>query len=67
MTEKKYCETCAMWDNKHDKPMGQCRSSQVAEDEGQVDTTAMLLYEYSEGGTFSTGPKFGCVHHTEKT
>jgi hypothetical protein len=23
----------------------------------------MLIYEYSEGGVFWTGPDFGCVHH----
>jgi hypothetical protein len=62
------CSTCAFW-----KPSDgiyspeqtkECTSPKFFEWEGQPQTDDCLVYPYSEGGTFYTGPNFGCVHHT---
>ena len=57
MTLKK-CETCKFRDKE-----GRCSSPKLGEDIGQSDKQKidMLIYEYSEGGGFWVGPKFGCV------
>jgi hypothetical protein len=44
---------------------GICRSDKLIEDWGQGHGADMLVYPYSEGGSFWTGPDFGCVHHEQ--
>ena len=58
----KCCETCKYRDN------GYCISTKISEDFGQQKEEAedMLIYSYSEGGSFQVGPKFGCVHHEKR-
>jgi len=69
-----YCETCKHWKFPHREYAlddaiigGECTHEKLCEDWGsnsyKVDA---LVYSYSEGGDFWTGPKFGCVHHEEK-
>lgn len=71
-----HCKTCKDWkpcatDNlfanlniKEDKRAGgTCKSDKLTEDWGQGHDADMLVYTYSEGGSFWTGPDFGCVHH----
>jgi hypothetical protein len=70
------CKTCKHWmphSNKYPnharedkKAGGLCQSETLVEDErtwGHGYGADMLIYEYSEGGVFWTGPDFGCVHH----
>lgn len=68
-----HCKTCKYWSPARKKyPLlpasddvgagGFCQSQKLAEDIGQHDAD-MLVYSYSEGGDFWTGPDFGCVHH----
>ncbi len=70
------CKTCKHWIPYSDKyPKGPrwiekergfgglCQSEKLTEDGGQSYGADMLVYEYSEGGEFWTGPDFGCVHH----
>jgi hypothetical protein len=40
---------------------GICGNENLTEDYG-VHGDDMLVYPYTEGGEFWTGPKFGCVH-----
>ena len=55
-----YCETCKKRDVN-----GRCTSEKVDEDYGYSDEKKqdMLIYDYTEGGGFWVGPKFGCIHH----
>ena len=57
-----YCETCKFRVNE------KCTSNKLDEvgplDAGQAQD--MLIYDYQEGGGFSVGPRFGCVHHEKK-
>ena len=55
------CGTC-----KHRDATGYCLNDKLDEDFGQSDVKKadMLIYEYSEGGRFWVGERFGCVHHT---
>lgn len=55
------CKTC-----KHRDKDGDCTSNKLADDWGQNDEekSDMLIYSYSEGGSFWVGENFGCVHHT---
>ena len=57
------CITCLFRD-KH----GFCNSEKIDETMGQSDEKKadMLIYSYSEGGSFWVGEYFGCVHHKEK-
>jgi hypothetical protein len=54
------CETCKFRDND-----GRCTNEKLAESWSQSieEKQDMLIYDYSEGGGFWVGPKFGCVHH----
>lgn len=58
-----YCETC-----EHRDMHGFCLNRKLDEDYGHTpaEKEDMLLYSYTEGGTFHVGPKFGCVHHEPK-
>jgi hypothetical protein len=59
----KNCETCKFRSND-----GYCQNKKLAEDGSQSNEERqdMLLYDYSEGGGFWVGPKFGCVHHSDR-
>jgi hypothetical protein len=64
------CKTCERWEpcaidpcNEDTRAGGICRSDKLTEDWGQRRGADMLVYAYSEGGSFWTGPDFGCVHH----
>lgn len=63
MNEGKYCNTCRFRDAEN-----YCTNSKLAEEIGQSgqERTDMLIYDYSEGGGFTVGDKFGCVHHEMK-
>lgn len=49
----------------HRDATGYCTSEKLAEDLGHRDEERadMLIYDYTEGGGFWVGEKFGCVHH----
>ena len=51
-----YCKDCKF--NKS----GRCENEKIDEDYGQDDRSDMLIYDYSEGGGFSVGDMFGCIH-----
>ena len=62
----KTCDTCKFRDAEFET----CECPKIQEDWGQrkeSDATDMMLYSYSEGGSFWVGPKFGCIHHEPKT
>ena len=54
------CKTC-----KFRSDGGYCTSKKISEDRGQSDHEKqdMLIYDYTEGGSFWAGPEFSCVHH----
>ena len=60
------CKTCLFWSKDVTKADwkisgGICTSEKLTEDFGyEADN---LVYSYNEGGSFWTGPEFGCVHH----
>lgn len=58
-----HCETCL-----HRNDQGNCKSPKLDEDDHDPSQQRdnMLLYSYTEGGSFWVGPQFGCVHHTPK-
>ncbi len=64
------CKTCNDWTamapygRNEDYEHRKCDSQKLTE--GFFGVTAdMLVYPYTEGGVFYTGPEFGCVHHSE--
>lgn len=61
------CKTCKHWAPHLDGHLlhlgGRCNSDKLAEYDTEVTASDMLIYDYSEGGGFNTGPAFGCVHH----
>ena len=65
------CKTCKHWapctsaaHGENDKKAGGiCSSDKIVEDYGQGHGADTMVYSYSEGGEFWTGPEFGCVHH----
>ena len=59
----KYCETCKF------RVDGLCTSEKMAEGDywyTEDQSQDMLIYSYTEDGSFAVGPKFGCIHHEEK-
>ena len=62
-----HCKTCAHWEPsdvvRERAKDGRCKNEKIDEDYGQEDKRDMLIYSYSEGGSFRSGPEFGCVHH----
>lgn len=66
------CKTCKHWkreqlptDNVRNTG-GMCRSENIRENWSfDYYQPANMVYDYSEGGGFWTGPDFGCVHHSE--
>lgn len=65
----KHCETCLFWEKVDPRKIpyedmnigGFCQSPHISEEYGYSPIS--LVYSYSEGGQFWTGPKFGCVNH----
>lgn len=65
------CKTCIHWVASHLNEaewMKECRSPKLMESGDQYrngfeNARDVLIYSYSEGGYFNTGPDFGCVHH----
>ena len=64
----KHCETCIHWADRelpYNKVVRECGNERLSDDYHDAEPDG-LYYSYQEGGTFFTGPKFGCVHHKEK-
>jgi hypothetical protein len=64
-----YCKDCRFREAKEgggDAYYHCANLSAMAEDVGQEDTEAMLIYSYNEGGLFYVGPMFGCVHFEKR-
>lgn len=72
------CRTCAHWvDSQHKNDFGEvmneranmkyCVCPKIGESMALHNDpgTDLMIYSYNEGGEFSTGPDFGCVHHRE--
>lgn len=63
------CKTCIFWSKDITSqytwkvPGGICTNSKLTEDIYGNDN---LTYTCNEGGSFWTGPEFGCVHHKER-
>ncbi len=63
------CKTCVYWSKEETnyKPQqigGWCSSEKLVECFGDSSYEPdVLVYSYHEGGSFWTGPDFGCVHH----
>ena len=55
-----YCKDCKF--NKQ----GKCTSNKIDEDCGQDGREDSLIYSYYEGGSFSVGGMFGCVHFKQR-
>lgn len=63
------CKTCIFWTKDITKSNwrisgGICTSKKLTEDSDYAADS--LVYSYDEGGSFWTGPEFGCVHHKER-
>jgi hypothetical protein len=64
----KTCDTCAYWDKlaeelwNNSKP---CMNNKLSNPDIDylLGAEDMLFYEYNEGGSFYTCPRFGCIHH----
>ena len=79
-TVPRTCKTCRWWVDKpqplvdHERPGDQFREcgniNKIGEayrsEAGEREVLDAMRYSYHEGGTFWTGPDFGCVHHEEK-
>ena len=72
------CTTCKHWVPANEKyprnhwdedkqAGGLCESPKLTEDHEFRHDADMLVYPYTEGGEFWTGPKFGCVNHEAKS
>jgi hypothetical protein len=59
-----YCETCK-WRSEG----GYCENNEkiLEGDHWEKNKEDQLVYSYQEGGSFWVGPKFGCVHHENRT
>ncbi len=66
------CATCKYWNAAdgagYSKGFGVCENNGKLMEPGDPGDSAMdvLVYKYSEGGCFYTGPEFGCVHHAQR-
>lgn len=64
------CKTCVHWTDiaPYDQPerfmVRMCECPKFQEDFYSHEEDS-LCYSYLEGGKFYTGPKFGCIHHSE--
>ncbi len=65
------CKTCKYWtkSGKSEPPGkeagGYCQSEKITEDYTGKHEADMLVYPYTENGSYWTGPEFGCVHHDQ--
>ena len=65
------CKTCVHWNQAiaaaYRGPAesgGFCKQEKITEEYGDSSyTNDAMVYSYHEGGSFWTGPDFGCVHH----
>jgi len=61
------CATCKSWRrvrSVREDAGGECLNEKLREKWGDASHEPdALVYSYSEGGGFWTGPDFGCVHH----
>lgn len=76
----KFCKTCKSWTPFNEKYPGHgymkedpvcdggiCESDKLTEPtEQNAHMANTLTYAYDEGGSFWTGPEFGCVHWEER-
>ena len=64
-----HCKDCALWDLNDELSEGRrwCTSDKICERWDAADgADNLLVYSYNEGGSFSSGPEFGCVHFQER-
>lgn len=62
------CETCKHWKQSLRTPAyGECTNEwKIHEDYGsEAMDTDHMIYSYLEGGRFTTGKDFGCVHFSQ--
>ena len=64
------CKTCQHWDEVRplwgrNIELAECLSGKFMEGDHDYDTDC-VIYTYEEGGSFLTGPDFGCIHYEEK-
>ena len=73
------CRSCGKWEpyltafpnrifaeSEEKKAGGLCCSDKLVEDHSGLHEKDMLVYPFTEGGHFWTGPDFGCVHWEPK-
>ena len=54
-----HCKDCDWWKNKHCLNKEKIGENICWDEDKNID---QLSYQYNEGGSFQTGPMFGCVH-----
>ena len=64
------CNTCKHWRNaekefRDEVAGGFCNNKKITES-FDIRKRDWLVYSYNEGGSFWTGPDFGCIHHKTK-
>lgn len=65
------CKTCRYWgegfyrDDDADRICDHPKHGECV-DSNHKGATDLLIYPYSEGASFITGPNFGCIHHEAK-
>lgn len=70
--ETKTCKTCMFWSgealfgNPDRFTQRECTHDKLREYYFADAADDDLVYPYQEGGSFYTGPNFGCVHHVKK-
>lgn len=64
------CDNCKHWDVKDEREgRNRCACKKLVTATWlsiQVDAYDSLVHEYDDGGSFYTGPKFGCLHFEQK-
>ena len=70
------CKTCKHWTpyavaypggwhmDPEQRAGGYCKTDKITEYWYGSYKPDQLVYSYMEGGTFWTGPNFGCIHHS---
>ena len=54
------CKNCTFWDG--DSNDGWCNKGKIIERSYYDGGKDSVVYSYDEGGCFSVGPEFGCIH-----
>lgn len=54
-----YCKDCEWWKDKYCQNETKLHENEYLNENENIDE---LDYSYNEGGSFQTGPMFGCVH-----